>query len=397
MILIWVNQFPTFSETFIRDHVVQLKKAGLNVKILCNYKNDNELASLDAFKSYGLLNDRIVIDELIPKNKIARVLKVFTLLFLSLFSRRFIVYLRSLNFIKYGKESLNLTNIYIACFLLQNGVKTIHAHFGTNGNKAALFKEIGVPVKLFTTFHGYDIRLGIKKGGQLYQKLFDQANGIIAIADFNKTNLLKFGAKERQLIELPNGIDTEFFKRKENVSLKGEIRLLSVARLAPEKGILFALQALKHIKMTFPDIDIIYDIIGEGPLRQELEAYIEENNLSLSVNLLGRKKTDEVRDLMIVSDIFVLPSLAEVLPTVLLEAQSCAMPILATNVGSVKDMVAQGEIVNVEDIQSLVVGLENLINNRKDWQKMGTLNRAHICQEYDVHTIIKQLIEIYKN
>lgn len=397
MILIWANQFPTFSETFIRDHVVQLKKAGLNVKVLCNYQNDNELASLEAFKSYDLLSDRVVIDELIPKNKITRLFKVLTLLFSSLFSSKFGIYLRSLNFLKYGRESLNLTNIYIADFLLQNKVKTIHAHFGTNGNKAALFKEMRVPVKLFTTFHGYDIRLGINKGGQLYKKLFDQADGIIAIADFNKRNLLAFGANENQLIELPNGIDTTFFKRKENVSLNGKIRLLSVARLAPEKGVLYALKALKQFKINHPDVAIEFDIIGEGPLRQELESFIAEQELTECVSLLGRKKTDEVRDLMITSDVFVLPSLAEVLPTVLLEAQSCEMPILATDVGSVKDMVAQGEIVIPEDIQALVIGLENLMNKREDWQKIGAMNRAHVCQQYDVETVIRQLIKVYED
>lgn len=394
-VLIWVDQFPMYSETFIRDQVVQLKRNNVEMKIFCNFHNDKEILSLNGFEEFELLQDRIFLNDLMVKNKINRFLKVASLLFKSFFTPDFNIYIKSLNFFIYGREALTLSHFYMAVYLLKNKINVIHAHYGTNGNKAAVYKEIGVPLKLYTTFHGYDIRLGIKQGGRIYDKLFEYADGIISIARYNKEHLLNFGANKLKIIDLPNGIDTSFFKRKIPVSLNGEIRILSVARLSPEKGLSFFLKALKNYLDKNQNLKIKYNIIGDGPLRIEFQKFIDENYLTEIVNLLGVKNSSEVKEYMINSDIFVLPSLTEVLPTVLLEAQSCALPILATNVGAVEDMTSNAIIVEPNDIDALCKGLNEIINIRSEWSVFGEAQRKYVYDNFEINGITKQLLNYY--
>ncbi|PHS08997.1 MAG: hypothetical protein COA88_05695 [Kordia sp.] len=397
-VLIWVNQFPTFSETFIRDQIINLKKNNLEIKIFCNYRNDSELGALCTYEKYALINDRVCLDEIIPKNKFIRILTVLSILCNSLFSANFLIYIKSLNFFKYGKESLNLVLFFIVKFLIKNKIEIIHAHFGPNGNKASVFKELGVPIKLYTTFHGYDIRLGIEKGGGVYNSLFKNADGIIAIAPYNKEKLMNFGAPKSVLIDLPNGVDVAFFNRRTPVSLEGKITILSVARLAPEKGVLLFLKALKLFKEKHVKIDLMYSVIGEGPLREQLERFIKTHKMGTYVKLLGSKNSEEVRHLMTNSDIFVLSSLTEVLPTVLLEAQASSMPILATHVGAVKQMLTdEAQVVRPNSVEALKNGLEELVAKRDSWRVIGEGNRKNVLNFYDIKKITQTLLCKYKN
>jgi colanic acid/amylovoran biosynthesis glycosyltransferase len=395
-ILIWVNQFPTFSETFIRDQIIQLKKNGIEVKIYCNFKFDKEHTSISQYEEYNLLDDLLFRDDFIVKNKFKRIMNLISIIIKSLFSRNLSIYLKSLNYFKYGVDSLNLNLFYFSNYLLRNDIKIIHAHFGDNGNKAAVFKELGLPIKLFTTFHGYDIRLGIKNGGIIYSKLFKYGDKIFSISNYNKNHLILFGAPKHKIVDLPNGIDTSFFKRNNEYKINKKIQILSVSRLVPEKGLMFFLRALILIKLKYTDFLFDYLIIGDGPLKIELENYIEENNLSENINLLGSKNTREVRDFLILSDVFVLPSIAEAFPTVLLEAQSCSLPILATNVGSVKEMLPHSIIVEPNNVEALVIGFEKYLENKKYWIDVANGLRENICYKYDIKIITKQLIFHYR-
>lgn len=396
-VLIWLNQFPTFSETFIRDQIINLKKESIEVVTFSNYKNDNELSALDNYSEYNLLNDRYCLEDIVPKNKFKRFYLGLKILRDKLFTKYFWVLLKTLNGFKFGTDAFKLILFYTANFIIDNEITTIHAHFGPNGSKASFIKQIGLPVKLFTTFHGYDIRLGDKDRGRIYKSLFKCADGVFSISPYNKEKLIDFGMPVSKIIDLPNGIDTTFFNRNKLVSLEGPIKLISVARLAEEKGILIFLKALKAYATEVNTTEIMYSVIGEGPLRIAIEQYIVEQNMQKYVILLGKKSTHDVKAHFIESDVYVLPSLAEALPTVLLEAQSCSMPILATNVGSVADMTTDSVIVEPNNIEALKNGLKQLVNNRSSWNEIGQKHRKNIVENYNIKHITAKLIHEYSS
>lgn len=395
-VLFWVNTFPAISETFIKDQVVQLTDNKLQVCIYCSRpKNLTELKALERFEPYHLLKHTFDDTDILPANWKQRKLLVNFILLKSLFNGHYKYYKKSLKFKRHPAFPKAYQLFFQVYFLLKQKINVIHAHYGTNGLQAAVFKELGLPIKLITTFHGYDMRLGLKKDINFYKPLFNAADAIIAISDYNKTQLIHFGLQEHKIVDLPNGIDLTFFKKNEQNKDSDTINILTVARLEIEKSLDLAIRAIAEIIKIYQTVKFHYTIMGEGTLRSELQALIYELKLDTQVTLLGEKTSAEVREGMNQSDLFMLTSHAEVLPTVLLEAQACSLPIIATNVGSVRDMVANGVIVEPNNLEALIHGLKNLIANKQEWPKMGLDGRHFVEAHFDIKEITKKLIALY--
>ena len=397
-VLFWIDAFPTYSETFIRDQIMSLLDLGIEVVIYPKNGtiNKKELDALSGFESYDLLQKVVNIDSYYSNNKIERLLKFLPILILSIFSKSFKFYYRSLNFIKYGSLSKSLRLFFRVHFMLKNNIEIMHAHFGPNGNNAAVFKTLGLPIKLFTTFHGYDIRLGLKKGGYIYNNLFMEADGIFTISDYNSDCLLGFGVSKSKLISLANGINVVFFKRSAEISKLGVIKFLTVARLVEEKALHIAIKALYELSLQKPDLEFEYTIVGDGEKYKALQGIILELKLSNHIKLVGSKHSIQVRDLMIHSDLFLLPSQAEALPTVLLEAQAAEMIVLATDVGSVIDIVRGGLVVAPKDIEAFRKGIIQLLEKRNQWFDIAKAGRDYVCEFHDIKLHTKKMMSYYK-
>jgi colanic acid/amylovoran biosynthesis glycosyltransferase len=258
-----------------------------------------------------------------------------------------------------------------------------------------VFKKIGLPVKLYTTFHGYDIRQGFEKEN-VYVDLFNNADGIFSISEFNTRSLLKLGAPEHLILPLFNGIDIDFYKCEARVSPSKVIRLMTVARLVKEKALHIAIQAVGELHKENPQLDFEYTIVGDGEERHNLENLVQNLDLANKITFVGVKNSREVRDIMVNSDLFLLSSESEALPTVLLEAQACGLVVLATNVGSVKDVVKGGLVVTALDINAFKNGLLQLIDNQKDWSKLSKVGRDYICRNHAIDIQTNMLLFFYK-
>ncbi len=395
-ILFWINKFPTFSETFIRDQIINLIDNGMDVSIYSGPRKDfSESDALKGFEKFNLKEK--VIDEVdfLPSIWRKRKVKHYQILLLSIFNGNYKYYKRALNEDRFGEFSKSFRLFYYVHYLLKNKIQIIHAHFGTNGLQASIFKELGLPLKLITTFHGFDIRLGMKNEKSFYKPLFKNADKIIAISKFNKEHLMEFGLEESKIVSLPNGIDTNFFKKTIIKPKSEKIQIITVARLVEEKSLGLGITAISKLLIDNQKLQIEYSIIGEGELKKELLVLIKNLNLEKHVKLLGSKTTLEVKNAMINADVFLLTSKVEVLPTVLLEAQACELPIVATDVGSVKEMVVNGIIVKPNSLDDLVIGLTKIINMQDEWLIMGNDGRNFIAEKFNIKKITKSLIEIY--
>jgi colanic acid/amylovoran biosynthesis glycosyltransferase len=145
---------------------------------------------------------------------------------------------------------------------------------------------------------------------------------------------------------------------------------------------------------------IEYRIVGDGPLKQHLEQSIQKLQLNTIVRLLGGMDQDEVIAEMKEASIFLLPSLNEALPMVLIEAQAMELPVVATSVGSTSEaMLANksGFLVQKGDANALAEGLIYLVGNQKLWPEMGKAGRQFIESNYDIAKLNIKLESIYKN
>lgn len=397
-ILFYVNKFPAYSETFIRNQIVGLADQGFQVRILCSRNiNRSEMGALKGFESYGLESKTFDDSMILPSSWKQRKLQMYLILFLSVFKGHFKYYKRALTPLKSELFPNAYQLFFYVHFLLKHKIEVVHAHYGNNGLLASVFKKIGLPIKLFTTFHGYDIRLGLNKPQSFYQPLFQMADGVIAISLSNKRYLSGFGLNEEKISLIPNGINLDLYNHRSNDRQGGKVRIISVGRLVKEKGFQYGIRAVLNYKRRYPQCDIEYLILGEGELREALQKIINESNAANYVKLLGNKSSEEVKEAMVSADIYMLSSIVEVLPTVLIEAQACFLPVLATDVGAVKEMLGDGIIVHSESDVALFDGLIKMVNNKANWKQMGEAGRKKVEKDYSIDTVLKKLKELYEN
>lgn len=390
-----VDAFPSISETFILNQITGMIDLGHEVEILAGAHSD-EAEEHEAVKKYNLMqrthfhNDQF-------RNKFSRV-AMFIALLLRYGYKNPKAFLNSLNVFKYGREALSLTLFYkVFLMTLLGRFDVIFCHFGPNGNLAAILKGLGVPGKVVTMFHGYDIRRGIEQGGAIYKELFETGDLILSISDYNAKHLLAFGVNPQQMIHHSVGIEMKkYISRQHNTadSAHTKIKIVTVSRLIHEKGLFVGLEAIAQLIKDKHTMNIEYQIAGDGPLRKELDQFAEQLGIREHVRFLGIQSQGSIITLLSHSDIFFLPSLAEALPVVLMEAQAAELPVVATNVGSVNQVVINGEtgfIVPHQNAQAMAEKLAYLVEHPELWPKMGSRGRQFIQESYDVDILNKKL------
>jgi colanic acid/amylovoran biosynthesis glycosyltransferase len=398
-ILFIVNQFPVLSETFILNQITGLINKGYEVNILAAEKDADKRHHKDVTK-YELINKTYYYN-CVPKNKVVRVLCGISLLLRNIFRRNFSV-IKTLNFIKYKNMAFSLRLLYLYNHYIDKGnIEIAHCHFGPNGKIGLILKDLGLVNKVVVTFHGYDIRLGLSKGRAIYSDLVISNIKVIAISKYNHANLLEFGFKEDNIIDMPNGINVDKYKviRKDFIQSKKRINILTVARLVPEKGLQYALRALKITIDNLKDINVFYTIVGDGPEKDKLIALANNLNISDFVNFKGSLSQSDALLEYKNSDIFLLTSIAEALPTVLLEASAAGLAVVSTNVGSVDEIIddgINGFLVADLDVDALSDRLYSLAVNPELRSEMGKCGRDHVIKNYNENVLNEELVQLYK-
>jgi len=187
-------------------------------------------------------------------------------------------------------------------------------------------------------------------------------------------------------------VDTEFFTPNTQPNKNAKFRFFSLAGLTPLKGFLDLIDAFSRIK----EFDAELVIGGDGPQRKEIEARIDELNITNKVSLLGALDRMEVRNQMRKSDAFVLATKYEAFGVVFIEAMACGLPIIATNSGGPESIVHEdvGYLSNVGDIQALALNMRKMINNRSLFD--GVNIRKITCDTYSEDAIGRCLIQHFE-
>jgi len=291
-----VDQFPVLSETFILGQITGLIDRGHEVDIYCDRLGDTKNTHPE-IQQYQLLKCTYFTP--IPDNQLIRILKAFWLLLSNCFKSPQVL-LKAINFIKYNRSRYGdvagfLKPFYLAIpWLNQLPYDVVLCHYGRNGLKATLFKDLGlIESKIVTIFHGYDLShyTGIH-GEQIYRHLFQRIDLLLPISQHWQKKLVALGCKPDKIIVHHMGINCDRFKYVIPSINKSKITLVSVARLVEKKGLKYSIQAVASLLPHYPSL--CYQIVGDGFLRQELQQLIDHLNIGKNVKLLGWKKQDEV-------------------------------------------------------------------------------------------------------
>lgn len=200
-------------------------------------------------------------------------------------------------------------------------------------------------------------------------------------------------APRATLEPVPNVVDTETFAPSGAARVAASPRLITVGSLVPIKGHENLIAALARLRQGGADVRL--DVVGDGPLRGDLERRASELGVGDLVRFLGFKDKPGVAEALQRADAFVLPSLWENLPCVLLEALSVGLPIVATRVGGVPEVLdsRQGVIVEPGSSDALADGVEAVVARLDDYDR-GAL-RAKAVAEFGYDAIGRRWAEIY--
>ena len=243
-------------------------------------------------------------------------------------------------------------------------------------------RRASIPVVL--SVRGSDINV-FARGylGALARKICLRVDGVIAVSHDLARKLERGGVAPDKIRVVGNGVHSRFSPldrqtARRKLSLPSDaIVVLFVGLLVRSKGLSILLDAVEKLA----DPRLLCALVGEGPLREELGERAAQADFVSPILLCGRRSSEEVPVWMNAADIFVLPSLSEGRPNVVLEAQACGVPVIATDVGGTPELIdhgVNGHLVAPGDAESLADALTRLIGDEDYRSRLGRAARDRV-------------------
>ena len=280
----------------------------------------------------------------------------------------------------------------VARWMRQRDLHVLHVHFG---NASA---TVGVLVKrlsgchLSYTIHGPDEFDDVF--GQHLPLKMQAADSVVCISQFAKGQLMRISHPDHwaklQVCRL--GVDPAQFTYIERAADKATIELLCVGRLSSAKAQVLLVHACAQLRDE--GLDFTLTLVGDGPDRARIERAIVESALGERIHLTGSLNQAAVRAHFARADIFVLPSLAEGIPVVLMEAMSSGVPCISTPVNGIPELIEHGRtglLATPGDVESLASQLRRLIQERELRRSLAMAAHVRVLADFDLRRNVAQL------
>lgn len=282
-------------------------------------------------------------------------------------------------------------------------VVIINAHWIIPQGFLAVLAGLLMRKKVVISVHGTDI-FGLKGRVMTVFKRFTLKHADHVVA--NSTASLEACREVYPRLKgsvIPMGTDLDFFKPKkpsqkliDRYDLKNTFTILFIGRLTEVKGTIYLMEALRTLKQDGVLFKAL--IAGEGPDRQELEAYVEEHELTHMVHFLGWVSRDEILDFYSVGDVLVGPSLHEAFGLVFVEAQASGVPVIASRVNGIPDIVSDGKtglLVESRSSDDIAKKLQYLYENPKLLQQMKQSGPKAMSAEFSWESVEKRYETVF--
>ena len=274
----------------------------------------------------------------------------------------------------------------------------VHAHVYASAAAAAI-ATLGTGVPLVITEHTEAVWRD--RGARLVTRWFcRRASRVIAVSDAVKRRLVKQDdIPPGKIVVLPNAVPANPDSGSGTPPLRDELRdrpLVGVlARLQPEKGVATFLKAGAHVAKVVPQACFI--VVGDGPLRTELEVLVRRLCIDQNVSFLGFRS--DPRALIELLDVLVVPSLTEGAPLVVLEAMAAGVPLVASAVGGIPDQIrheGEGLLVPPGDPEALGDAVLKLLRDPGLARRMGASGCRKSASVFSHATMVARTEEVYR-
>lgn len=271
----------------------------------------------------------------------------------------------------------------------------VHVQNIGHGIPALLSKKLlGKPYVVF----GRGTEVYFKRGYLfvILQQVLKNADEVVALTNRMKQEMKKIYNREISII--PNGIDIESLKefQKKTIHKTNTKKIIFVGSLYQVKGVSYLIHAMKRITENNKNIELL--IVGDGYDREYLKNLVMQLNLEKSVIFIGEIPHDEVAKYLSNADVFVLPSLSEGFPNILLEAMAVGIPIVATKVGGLPEIITDnknGFLVEPKNSDQLADKILHLLRSPK-LQKQISYNNLRKASAYSWEKVIISIENIYR-
>jgi len=392
----FINQYPKVSHSFIRREIHALERHGFSIERFAVKAEFDELVDsqdVEEYKKtrYLLKTSKWEVATATGVQILLHPVRSFSALRLAInmgwCSDRGI-----LNHMFYFIEACILKS-----WLEKEKVNHVHAHFGTNSATVVLLSNrLGGPQYSFTV-HGpeeFDKPDFISLGEKIRNSTF-----VVAISSYGRSQLYRCVEKRYwdKINVVHCGVDAEFHNVT-NTSFNNSRNIISVGRLCEQKGQLLLVDAVARLVNKREQVHLI--LAGDGPMREELEEMIRQRHLEKNITITGWLSSEQIADGLINARALILPSFAEGLPVVIMEAMVLNRPVLSTYVAGIPELIIHGEngwLVPAGDIEKLTDEIFQVLRaTDEELEKMGRNARIRVMERHNIDTEAEKLSELLK-
>ena len=392
----FINQYPKVSHSFIRREILALERNGFEVQRIALRGWDDGLVDEEDLRERE--RTRYVLQDGL-KGLVVPVLQAL----LNRPSRFFAALVLALRMGRRADRAWPYHLVYLAeaCRLLpwlrEFGATHVHAHFGTNSAEVVMLAQaLGGPSYSFTV-HGpeeFDKPQFIHLGEKVRRAAF-----VVAISSYGRSQLFRWvdHAHWPKVKVVHCGLERAFHDVPP-VAMPAAPRLVCVGRLCEQKGQLLLMQAASLLSAQGQAFEIV--LAGDGEMRAEIEALIERYGLQGRVRITGWISSEQVRAEILAARALVLPSFAEGLPVVIMEAMALRRPVLTTYVAGSPELVHPGEngwLFPAGAVEELAAALADCLAQPPEvLQRMGDAAYGRVLERHAIDTEAAKLAELFR-
>lgn len=391
-----VNQYPKVSHSFIRREILALERQGFEVQRIAVRGWDSELVDDEDLRERDCT--RYILQDGMASLLIAglRMLAASPLRFFQAFGLA----------LKMGWRAdrpwpFHLIYLAEACrivpWMREFGARHVHAHFGTNSAEVVMLATtLGGPPYSFTV-HGPE-EFDKPEFLRIKEKV-SRCAFVVAISSYGRSQLFRWVryADWPKVQVVHCGLEPVFHSVPAE-PVPAVPRVVCVGRLCEQKGQLLLVNAVSQLLRKGIEIELV--LAGDGEMRAELEALIVQRRLQARVLITGWISSDQVRTEILAARALVLPSFAEGLPVVIMEAMALRRPVLTTYVAGIPELVRPGEsgwLFPAGDVDALAAALEELLAAPVAvLEAMGEAGRQRVLERHSADTEAAKLAQLFR-
>lgn len=391
-----VNQYPKVSHSFVRREVAAVETCGLKVARFSIRSCESEL--VDGADKLEQELTKVILGIGI-QGLVSSLLRVAI--------TRPVKFLEALRLtFKVGWHSdrgtiLHLAYLAEACVVLnwfsEQEIAHVHAHFGTNSTTVAMLcRVLGGPTYSFTV-HGPE---EFDKATLLaLEEKIKRSTFVAAVSSFGKSQIFRWCDRSlwSKIHVIHCGVDAAFLVHP-HVPIPAAPRLVCIGRLSEQKGHLLLLEAAHLLAVEGLDFKLVF--VGDGPLRSDIEKQIAEYGLQKHIEITGWASSEQVREQLLAARAMVLPSFAEGLPVVIMEALALNRPVISTYVAGIPELVEPGVcgwLVPPGSAEKLAIAMGAALQAPLEkLEEMGKAGAERVARQHNIDLEAKKLIALFQ-